>query len=479
MSIGFTTSIKTGNQKLQIPVDFRHALILGETGSGKTASVITPLLVDRINKNHGIIIFDFKGNYHYTVKAVAKKLNKLKDVIELGKDYGKYVNLLKDLPIEIVDRILKNTLGHDKNNKFWEESAIQLGIAILAIIKYMNKLVKDYEYPYSFSTLIEIASSAENLQRFKKSTLKTINKILNSSKDYSNALYLIKIIAKYYKMLNNVADESSLNRMIEDNEKTVLTSVIASLINPIASLIKDNINKDETDILEELNKRKIIIVSLNDFEENTLNTIVYSIFSKIHLFKMSYPDFPLTIIMDEAQKVLNNNFELPLDTLREYQVEVVLATQSIANLKEKLDVNKVEALLANLVHKIYLNGQDMKLPKFESFYNNEYYKLSPFEVSNTMKFSAERKYQKNHSKLKNLPFIYKNQAVIYSRLSETELIVKDSNLKAIGEIDFIPKKFSKQDLCELFPDLLNIKRDKTVAECCLNYEENFLEDVVF
>ena len=93
---------------------------------------------------------------------------------------------------------------------------------------------------------------------------------------------------------------------------------------------------------------------------------------------MSYPDFPLTIVMDEAQKVLNNNFELPLDTLREYQVEVVLATQSIANLKEKLNSDKVEALLANLVHKIYLNGQDMELSKFEAYYNGEYYyKLTP------------------------------------------------------------------------------------------------------
>ncbi len=465
MTIGFNNSIKKENKKLQIPVDFRHALILGETGSGKTASVITPLLIDRIKKNHGIIIFDFKGNYHYTVKSLAKKLNSLQNVIELGKDYGKYINLLKDLPIEIIDKILRNTLGHKKDDKFWEESAIQLGISILGIVKYMNKLVKDYKYSYSFSTLIEIAGNAENLQIFKENTIKTLHKILNSAKDFSKELYLINIIAKYYKMLDKVADDSSLDKMINDNEKTILTSIIASLINPIASLIKDNVNIDEIDILDELNKRKIIIISLNDFEKNTLNVIVHSIFSKIHLFKMSYPDFPLTIIIDEAQKVLNNNFELPLDTLREYQVEVILATQSIANLKEKLDRDKVEALLANLVHKIYLNGQDMKLSKFESYYNGEYYKLTPIEMDNSVKFLAEIEYQKNYSKLKNLPFIYKNQKVIYSRFSETELIVKDSNLKAIGKIDFIHKKFSKKELYELF-DFLTLKKinEKTIED---------------
>ena len=95
MSMGFITSGNKENKKLQIPVDFRHALILGETGSGKTASVITPLLIDRIKRNHGIIIFDFKGNYHYTIKTIAKKFNKLQDVIELGKDYGKICKFTK------------------------------------------------------------------------------------------------------------------------------------------------------------------------------------------------------------------------------------------------------------------------------------------------------------------------------------------------------------------------------------------------
>ena len=471
MSMGFITSGNKENKKLQIPVDFRHALILGETGSGKTASVITPLLIDRIKRNHGIIIFDFKGNYHYTVKAIAKQFNKLQDVIELGKDYGKYVNLLKDLPIEVLDKILRNALGHDKEDRFWEESAIQLGISILAIIKYMNELLKDYKYSYSLKSLIEIASNAKMIKEFKEETIKYLNEVFSNAKDYSRKLNLIRIIAKYYQMLDKVADNDSLGRMIEDNEKTVLTSVIASLVNPIASLIKDNINTDEIDILDELEKRKIIIVSLNDFEENTLNTIVHSIFEKIHLFKMSYSDFPLTIIMDEAQKVLNNNFELPLDTLREYQVEVILATQSIANLKERLNSDKVEALLANLVHKVYLNGQDMQLPKFEAFYNNEYYKLSPIEAGNIMKFMAERKYQMLYSKLKDLPFSYKGKEVIYSKFDEFKLLVKDYNLKVIGKIDFMLKKYTKKELSEMFEFLTFKNSNEKAVETYLEIKD--------
>ena len=172
---------------------------------------------------------------------------------------------------------------------------------------------------------------------------------------------------------------------------------------------------------------------------------------------MSYPDFSLTVIMDEAQKVLNNYFPLPLDTLREYQTEVILATQSIDNLREGLDSKKVEAYLANLVHKIYLNGKDMELQKFEAFYNGSYHQLTPIEISNTEKFLAEKEFQKKYSKLKHLPFKYKGQDVIYSKFSETKLIVKDNNLKAIGKVDFILKHITKKELCDLFPDILKLK----------------------
>jgi type IV secretory pathway TraG/TraD family ATPase VirD4 len=53
MKIGFNPGSNSNgqNKKLQIPCDFRHKLILGRTGSGKTASVITPTLVDLIKKN--------------------------------------------------------------------------------------------------------------------------------------------------------------------------------------------------------------------------------------------------------------------------------------------------------------------------------------------------------------------------------------------------------------------------------------------
>jgi len=285
MELGFITNKNPKEKKLQIPCDFKHTLILGRTGTGKKASVITPLLIDRIEKNHGILIFDFKGNYHYIVKAIAKSKNKLQDVIELGKDYGYYTNIIEDLPSETLFKLINPLLGDDKIDKFWRDSAVQLGIPILTIIRYMNEYFNNnYIYPYNFKSLLDIASNAKDLMIFKYLVKQDINHILKHSQDYSKELNIVKIIADYYKNLDKIADNFSLSKLTKDNEKITLQSIMITLTNPIASLSKDNINIHEIDILEELTKGKIIIFSLNDFDYKVLNTIVTSIFYKIILF---------------------------------------------------------------------------------------------------------------------------------------------------------------------------------------------------
>jgi len=417
------------------------------------------------------LIFDFKGNYHYTIKALAKKLQRLKDVKELGREYGNYTNIIKDLPVEALDKIIRPLLGDEKIDRFWADAATQLAVSILAIIKYINELFEDYKYFYDFKSLLEIASDARKIRDFKKDVKRRINKILNSSKNHSKELNIIKIIAEYYKTLDKVADDYSLKKMIEDEDKTILYSVMGTLTNPIASLSKDSVNVAEIDVLEELTNGKIIIFSLNDFDQKVLNTIVSAVFYKIILFKMSYKDAPVTIIMDEAQKVLNNDFELPLDILREYKVDVILATQSIANLKEKISPNKVEALLANLTHKIYLDGDDMEVPEYQAFYNGEYYELSPMEFNANEKFLAEREYQMNYTKLKSLPFTDDSKPVVYSKLSDTKLLIKDQNLRAIGITDFFIDKYTKEELVKLFPDVFELDKSKKAREEYLINEE--------
>ena len=457
MSIGFNinnlNTKNTGTSKLEIPNNFTHAIILGATGSGKTASCITPVLLDRMQKNHGILIFDFKGNYHYTIKAVAEKLNKLHTIKEVGNNYNSYINILEDIPIEMIESLLNINFAYDYRNKFWNESAISLATSILGIIKYLNELnINDYKY--NFKTLLSITSNMTNLKKFKKFVVFNTNQIFQQLDDSYDEykLYLVDTILTYYKSLDSIADDISL----ASAERRTLHSVVDTLTNPIARLSTDMLNINEINILEELIKGNTVVLSLNSFDENTLNMIVTSIFAQIRFNKLHYKQ-PITIIMDEAQKIINNYFELPLDILREYKVEVILATQSIANLKEKVKPEKIDSILANLRTQIYLDGVDMSLPKYTACVNNKHIKLQPLEFNLIQKFIAEHNFQKNYSKLKNNPhinFTYKDKDIIYVKHSNTSLLMKDKEFNILGKVKYIPMKYNKEHLLEKYSPLL-------------------------
>lgn len=70
-----------------VDVKFTHSLCIGQTGSGKTTSFIYPNLLERMKLNHGILIFDIKGNEHLAVKSLAKEAGRLDDVLEIGKPW--------------------------------------------------------------------------------------------------------------------------------------------------------------------------------------------------------------------------------------------------------------------------------------------------------------------------------------------------------------------------------------------------------
>jgi hypothetical protein len=131
----------------------------------------------------------------------------------------------------------------------------------------------------------------------------------------------------------------------------------------------------------------------------------------------------------------------------------------------------VEALLANLTHKIYLDGQDMEVPKYQAFYNGEYYELTPIEFNANEKFLAEREYQMNYTKLKDLPFTHSSKPIVYSKLSDTKLLMKDQTLRAIGITDFFINKYTKEELVRLFPDVFELDKTKKAREENLIYEE--------
>ena len=87
-------TIKISNNSLIVAKDYTHSCSIGQTGSGKTSCYIYPNLEQRIKDKDAILFFDYKGKEHQAVKYFAKQNGRFVDVIEIGKDWGKSINLL-------------------------------------------------------------------------------------------------------------------------------------------------------------------------------------------------------------------------------------------------------------------------------------------------------------------------------------------------------------------------------------------------
>lgn len=145
------------NNKYYIDTSSNHNLIVGSTGSGKTVSVILPLIFNLADSNESMIINDVKGElYKYTYNYLKKKdydvkVINLRDTknsdfwnpLTLAYQYYKENNFEKE--VETVND-LSNAICEEVNSrdKYWQESSSSvlsaLCLALIEDCKNENKI---------------------------------------------------------------------------------------------------------------------------------------------------------------------------------------------------------------------------------------------------------------------------------------------------------------------------------------------------
>lgn len=136
-----------------------------------------------------------------------------------------------------------------------------------------------------------------------------------------------------------------------------------SILIDVAS--KDFLNSSKIDLVEELRVGKIVIIDVSTLNENSMNILNLAIYSKLQ--KGLYEDMkPVSIFIDEAQKVLNKDYLPQVDICRESKFEYIFATQDEILLQNKLGQNKFEELYTNIASKYSFatNSNEIK-NKFE------------------------------------------------------------------------------------------------------------------
>lgn len=447
--MGFLQQTKQAEPKTYtlIPETFTHAVAIGQTGAGKTTSFIYPNMKQRIECGHGLLVYDYKGKEHGIVKYFADKAGRINDVIEIGKPWGSPVNLIRHMTNEDLSRFFEHLLAHSVENRYWGISATSLAINVLDLIGALEELrinfeangirfskkpnyyeTSEFNYPArkTLASLLECTQSHTRLTEFieglddlNKNLSEHINDEMHSTYKQTTKQELKEIfdeiLMSYVKVKKTVKRIKTALSIYTDSDTRASKTILSALITPLTQIAQNNFfNTDQLDIVDALNKGKIIVINSTGLSDTVLESLNMSIFEELCKRSTLRHVKPITVFMDEAQRLLGKNHTLPIDVLREAKVDVVLSFQDKSLVIDKIGQEKYRGLMANLSSQYFFRSNDTGetqagdqrldlLSTFECYTSiddfTQKYISEPIFVDERAKHLSEYVYQKNHKLL--------------------------------------------------------------------------------
>ncbi|MBA3025266.1 MAG: hypothetical protein FP820_02525 [Sulfurimonas sp.] len=477
-TMGFiqSASVNTKISSIIVPETFTHSIAFGQTGCGKTTSFIYPNLQERIKNGHGILVYDYKGKEHSSVKFLAQEAGRLIDVIEVGKPWGESINLLENMNEEELDLFFDNVLSHNDDNKYWHNSAKSMGQSVLKVLKaiegfansmqmvdknfYTTTKVLNAGYPYplkrTFASLVKVCNTFESISKFVENLdalllysqqliVKSLKKKASENPDIKRArasyTKLVKSKERLGECINGTRD--SLESFGKDSNENLTQNILGSLIAPLLSLSQNPFfNTNSFDIVKALNEGKIVVINTQALSNAALESLNNVVLNELSQRTRSLSINPVSVFIDEAQRVLSKSTDLPVDVLREAKVDIFLATQNSALLKSRLGEEKFDALMGNLTAKFYFkNSKEEESPSacllnsfatFEYITHEDNYENSqssePVYISMSQKLAVEKIYQKRLNVLSDFAYTNRRKSIV---LEYVPRLYKEKKLLAI------------------------------------------------
>ncbi len=479
MAVGFLDKDTEKEEIPLVPVKFTHALCVGQTGSGKTTGFIYPNLQNRMELDHGLLIFDIKGNEHRAIKHLAEKAGRIDDVIKINKPWGKKINAIEKMNERQFETLLTNLLGEISEagkNVYFTNGAINLGMNIFNILRkyvlldkeindeHKGKLVSvygDIDLKYEKISLMSIykaSLSRNSVFYFIKTLEENINKINNyikseiindvREKQNSTDSMVFKNIVLNYNYLKQMLNTlEPYNKSEEDDieDRSNISAIIQTLHNGLGfmgSLSSSYISStiDTFDIVNALQEKKIIILNVRVIPNFILEIILNNIFDDLISLNLKEEKSrqPVSIFIDEAQRIINK--DIPLDVLRSSKVDVIMAVQSVSQLISKFQgAVHWNQLSVNLSYKVafkspiiqessesfFVDTDRLDTFEYAKEFDNNTYLSKPIFLDDTPLKVSDFKYQKNTLKInyiENLEFL---EYDVQHYENERELIVKN------------------------------------------------------
>jgi hypothetical protein len=137
LTLGYSTGLLDGrgcpvgvprDQKIHLPPEncCQNIFIMGGIGSGKTAAIINPLLLQILKSDASALVFDIKGDFFRELSAIAKLASREYKTIGLAED-ALTVNLFRGCSPELASSYLRSCFvakgAASGDSSFWVDSA--------------------------------------------------------------------------------------------------------------------------------------------------------------------------------------------------------------------------------------------------------------------------------------------------------------------------------------------------------------------
>ena len=140
----------------------KSVMIIGSTGSGKTASVILPMIKNCIKENMGGVILDVKGNLRAKVRAIADSYGRIDDIVEFGaSETACKTNIIGAMEDHIVTDLFKTLcsygMSRDGNGQFFYMSGAKICSDVYKCLNMLSESKKENKFLKQFTpTLYKI-----------------------------------------------------------------------------------------------------------------------------------------------------------------------------------------------------------------------------------------------------------------------------------------------------------------------------------
>ncbi|MCT7953371.1 type IV secretion system DNA-binding domain-containing protein [Ancylothrix sp. C2] len=354
---GFLNSTPT----LYLPDVQRGVSVIGAPGTGKTFSVIDPLIRSALDQGFPMLLYDFKYPAQ-TKRAVAYAIKRgyTVKVFSPGRPESEVCNpldLIRDEEdavsagqlAQVIGRNFDRSGGKASSDKFFEEAGDSLVEGILLVTKAVGTLTGNPSYCdlMTAQAILSLSNLAQRMDEASKAKLKVWT-----------SRPLSQIIS------------------VKDSEKTV-----AGIVGTAQRMFQRFLKKDfvgafcgQTTLPLDLEGKQLIVFGLDRNNRDIVGPLLAAILHMVVTRNVSRTvkrKDPLVTVLDELPTLYLPALVNWLNENREDGFVGILGYQNFAQLKQYYGDNLARAIVGGTGHKFIFNPQDPESAKFFSDYLGE------------------------------------------------------------------------------------------------------------